>query len=73
MADCGLGVRAVARALNLDFVSVEWERYGFVIPQQYYESDLLNPLLDLIRGESFRKIVAEFEGYDPGPMGQVVG
>ena len=73
VADCGLGVRAAARALNLDFVSAEWERYDFVIPQQYYESDLLNPLLDLIRGESFRKIVAEFEGNDPGPMGQVVG
>lgn len=72
VADCGLGVRAAARALDLDFVSIEWERYDLVIPQQYYESDLLRPLLDLIRGESFKKIVAGLEGYDPSPMGEMI-
>ena len=73
VADCGLGVRAAARALNLDFVSVEWERYDLVIPKNYYESELLRPLLDLIRGDSFRNVVAQLDGYDPSPMGQVVG
>jgi putative molybdopterin biosynthesis protein len=72
VADCGLGVRAAARALDLDFVSVEWERYDLVIPQQFYESELLQPLLTLIRGESFRKVVAELEGYDSSVMGEVV-
>ena len=71
MADCGLGVRAAARALDLDFISVEWERYDFVIPKKYYESDLLRPLLELIRGDKFRAVVAELPGYDPSPMGQV--
>jgi putative molybdopterin biosynthesis protein len=72
VADCGLGVRAAARALDLDFVSVEWERYDLVIPQQFYESELLQPLLTLIRGESFRKVVAELEGYDALEMGNVM-
>ncbi|MBI5565570.1 MAG: molybdopterin biosynthesis protein [Chloroflexi bacterium] len=72
VADCGLGVRAAARALNLDFVSVEWERYDLVIPKIYYESELLHPLLELIRGESFKQVVAQLDGYDPSPMGQVV-
>ncbi len=72
VADCGLGVRAAARALDLDFVSVEWERYDLVIPQQFYESELLQPLLTLIRGESFRRVVAELEGYDASTMGEVV-
>jgi putative molybdopterin biosynthesis protein len=72
VADCGLGVRAAARALDLDFVSVEWERYDLVIPQPFYESELLQPLLTLIRGESFRKVVAELEGYDASGMGEVV-
>jgi putative molybdopterin biosynthesis protein len=72
VADCGLGVRAAARALDLDFVSVEWERYDLEIPQQFYESELLQPLLALIRGESFRKVVAELEGYDSSGMGEVV-
>jgi putative molybdopterin biosynthesis protein len=72
VADCGLGVRAAARALDLDFVSVEWERYDLVIPQQFYESELLQPLLTLIRGESFRKVVAELEGYEASEMGSVM-
>ena len=72
VADCGLGVRAAARALDLDFVSIEWERYDFVIPKPFYESELLQPLLTLIRGESFRKVVAELEGYDSSVMGEVV-
>jgi putative molybdopterin biosynthesis protein len=72
VADCGLGVRAAARALDLDFVSVEWERYDLVIPQQFYESELLQPLLTLIRGGTFRKVVAELEGYDASVMGNVM-
>jgi putative molybdopterin biosynthesis protein len=69
VADCGLGVRAAARALALDFVSVEWERYDLVMPRQHYESDLLRPLLDLLRDKSFQQAVADLPGYDPSPMG----
>jgi putative molybdopterin biosynthesis protein len=71
VADCGLGVRAAARALDLDFVPIEWERYDLVIPQVHYATELLKPLLDLIQGELFRQAVAELPGYDPSPMGIV--
>jgi len=70
--DCGLGVRAAARALDLDFVSLEWERYDLVIPHVYYESELLKPLLDLLSDEKFRGAVAQLPGYDPSPMGEVI-
>ncbi|HET7090388.1 MAG TPA: molybdopterin biosynthesis protein [Anaerolineae bacterium] len=71
VADCGLGVRAAARALDLDFVPVEWERYDLVIPDIYYESDLIKPLLDLLRSKGFPQAVAELPGYDPSLMGTV--
>ncbi|HEC23879.1 MAG TPA: molybdopterin biosynthesis protein, partial [Chloroflexi bacterium] len=71
-ASCGMGVRAAARALGLDFVSVGWERYDLVIPREYYESDLLAPLLALLHDEAFRAAVAELPGYDVSEMGQVV-
>jgi putative molybdopterin biosynthesis protein len=72
-ADCGLGVRAAATALDLDFVPIAWERYDLVIPQTFHESDLLGPLLDLLRnGEAFREAVAGLDGYDPTPMGEIV-
>jgi len=60
---------AAARALDLDFVSIEWERYDLVIPKQFCESELLETLLALIRDESFRQVVAQLDGYDPSPMG----
>ena len=64
--------RAAARALDLDFVSVEWERYDLVIPQAYYESDLLMPLPELLQDDHFRRAVVELPGYDPSPMGAIV-
>ncbi len=71
-ADCGLGIAAAARALNLDFVPLEKERYDLVIPRAHYESDLLRPLLDMIRGPNLRCAVAELPGYDTTHMGEVV-
>jgi putative molybdopterin biosynthesis protein len=72
VADCGLGIRAAARALELDFVPVEWERYDLVIPREHYESALLAPLLTLLHDADFRAAVAALPGYDPEPMGDIV-
>lgn len=72
VADCGLGIRAAARALELDFFPVEWERYDLVIPKEYYESALLEPLLALLKDDRFRAAVSELPGYDPSVMGQIV-
>ena len=71
-ADAGLGIRAAARALDLDFVPLAHERYDLVIPKQYYESDLLRPLLDLLHDEEFRSVVAAMPGYDVQSMGELV-
>ena len=48
------------------------ERYDLVIPREVYESELLAPLLALIRGPSFRKQVEALGGYDTSQMGEVV-
>ena len=71
VADCGLGIAAAARALKLDFVPLEQERYDLVIPRAHYESDLLRPLLDLIRGQEFQQAVSGLDGYDATHMGEV--
>lgn len=72
VADCGLGVRAAAQALGLDFVPVGWERYDLVIPRVYWESDLLAPLRILLHNLAFRVAVAALPGYDPASMGMVI-
>jgi putative molybdopterin biosynthesis protein len=71
-ADTGLGILAAARALKLDFVPLLKERYDLVIPREYYESDLLAPLLEIIRGPGFRTQVEALGGYDASQMGEVV-
>lgn len=73
-ADCGLGIMAAARALDLDFMPLINERYDLVIPTQYYESSLLQPLLTLIRTQNsaFIQAVMALGGYETGQMGKVL-
>ena len=70
--DCGLGILAAARALDLDFVPLFNERYDLVIPIQHYESALLQPLLGIIRAPAFAAQVQALGGYDTSQMGQVL-
>ena len=71
-ADVGLGILAAARALDLDFVPLLKERYDLVIPREFYENDLIAPLLEIIRGPDFRREVEALGGYDASDMGKVV-
>jgi putative molybdopterin biosynthesis protein len=74
-ADCGLGIMAAARALDLAFVPLLTERYDLIIPVEQYESSLLQPLLALIRSDtahSFRQAVTALGGYETTQMGQVI-
>ncbi len=72
VADCGLGITAAARALELEFVPLFKERYDLVIPREHYTSPLLQPLLELLHDAEFKKQVAALPGYDITPMGTVV-
>lgn len=70
-ADAGLGIRAAARALDLDFVPLAHEQYQLVMRKAYFETDLLQPLLALLHDGRFRQTVAEMPGYDISAMGAV--
>ncbi len=69
-ADCGLGILGAARALDLDFVPLFNERYDLVIPLEHYTSDLLAPLLEIIRDPEFAAAVATLGGYETAGMGE---
>ena len=71
-AHVGLGVLSAARALGMDFVPLRDEQYDLVIPQAYYGSDLLRPLLDLIRSAVCQHQVEALGGYDVTHMGEVI-
>ena len=71
-ADFGLGILSAARAMDLDFVPLLSEQYDLVIPREHYDSDLLAPLLNLIRGDEFKSQVDALGGYDTSATGTVV-
>jgi putative molybdopterin biosynthesis protein len=71
-ADCGLGIAAAAQALELDFIPLYKEKYELIIPSEYYESELLAPMLSVLQNEEFRNAVSNMPGYDVNSMGKLV-
>ncbi len=71
-ADCGLGIAAAAQALDLDFIPLFKERYDLILPKEYSESPLLNPLHIVLDDPAFRTLVGSLPGYDLSPMGKMI-
>jgi putative molybdopterin biosynthesis protein len=71
-ADCGLGIVAAAKALDLDFVSLYQERYDLVIPTINARSDLVAPIFEVLENQDFRAAVRRLPGYDVSIMGNLV-
>ena len=68
-ADAGLGILPAAKAMGLDFIPLFSEEYDLVIPSEHYESELLVPMLQLIRSPEFQREVESLGGYDTTNMG----
>lgn len=71
-ADVGLGIRAAAAAVGLDFIPLALERYDLVIPLAFYEDPWFQPVLELLQDARFRAAVAALPGYDVQEMGREV-
>jgi putative molybdopterin biosynthesis protein len=69
-ADCGLGIFAAAKALDLDFVPIEKEQYDLLIPSSILDDTNIQAILETIESQNFRERVTELGGYDPSKSGQ---
>jgi len=67
-----MGVLAAAKALGLDFIPVATEQYDIVIPMENVEDEKIKILLDVLRGQSFKKRVLELGGYGVERSGEEV-
>ena len=72
LADAGLGVRAAATALGLDFIPVGDEEYDLVIARHFYDSLRGAKLMQIIRSDEFKRAVSALGGYDPSNAGEVL-
>ena len=70
-ADCGMGIFAAAKALNLDFISIEREQYDLIIPSTILNQPNIQAVLETIQSQHFRKRVIALGGYDPSKSGQL--
>ena len=72
-ADTGLAVLSAAQALGLDFVPVAQERYDIAIPQEHYDTPMLQALLRIVREDrEFREQIVRMGGYDVSEMGRII-
>jgi putative molybdopterin biosynthesis protein len=72
LADAGLGVRAAAQALGLEFISVASEQYDLLFSRAFFDSARGAWLLEIIRAESFKNAVVALGGYDTRLTGEVL-
>jgi molybdate-binding protein len=69
IADVGVGVRAAATALDLEFIPLVWEQYDIVL-----SADALGaaePLITALRTPSVRRSITRLGGYDTQHAGEI--
>ena len=71
-SDCGLGIPAAAKALDLDFIPLFHERYDFVIPMDLLEGPLLSPIFKIMDDPLFKETIRKMPGYDIKGMGEII-
>ena len=70
-ADVGMGIRAVASLLGLDFVAVRRERYDFLVSRELFFERSIQRFLGLLQESDFRLLVETFQGYDMRLCGRI--
>jgi molybdate-binding protein len=72
LADAALGLRAVASAFGIDFVTLETVRCDIVIPDDLMEHPAVRTMLDVLQTRALRDELASLPGYDPRDTGKVI-
>lgn len=71
VADCGIGIAAVARLLRLDFVPLHGERFDLAVRRRDYFEPPFQSLLAFTRTGAFARKAEELTGYDVGATGTI--
>lgn len=71
-ADAGLGIFAVARQLDLDFIPLTTERFDLIIPRHSFTSKTVKALRNILGNEEFKANMSQMGGYDARDTGKIV-
>ncbi len=71
MADAGLGIKAAADALDLDFIPIHTEEYHIILPIE--DTMLTNTIIQILtKNNEWKQMVSQIGGYDVSLSGKVV-
>jgi putative molybdopterin biosynthesis protein len=71
--DTGMGIRAAANALGLDFVPLAEERYDLIVPLQHQDDAKVKAVLDLMNNDQdFHKAILALGGYNLRDCGKIM-
>ena len=70
--DAGLGIYAAAKALNLEFIPVVTEQYDLAIPLEYFDTQPIQILLEVINSRIFKQRVEALGGYNTQNTGEII-
>lgn len=71
-ADAGICLRLTAEEAGLQFLSVRQESYDIVFRTTAEADPRVRGLIDVVRSEHFRRLLAELPGYDTSGTGELV-
>ncbi len=72
MADAGFGVEASARRFGLEFIPVQTELYGLLLPPPLLDTAPVQQVLQLLASPACHAALAQLPGYRAAQCGQVM-
>lgn len=76
--DVGLGIKAAADSMGLDFIPICKDRYDLIIPKIYYNTPNIQSLLEIVNSAQFKKRIEDLggntsvKGYDICDCGKII-
>ena len=70
-ADAGMGIYSAAKLYDLEFLPVCQEQYDLLIPDEAWETPLVQSMLAVLKGEAFRSRLEAMGGYELDRPGNV--
>ncbi len=71
-ADAAPAIRPVAELVGLDFISLRWERYDFLISKYRFFEEGVQLFLQMLHEETVNTLAQEWRGYDLSVCGRMI-
>lgn len=70
-ADVGIGLKAAAKAYDLDFIFLTLERYDLVVRARFVDEIPIQNMISWLKGEEFHQLLNHLGGYDFKESGEI--